>query len=71
MSVLDSCCCCSLLSAAIVIGFISSFLYGIGFAIELWWIIEAEGQSNLILLTYGLVPQDRNLPTFLSLFYFN
>ena len=55
MSVLDSCCCCSLLSAAIVIGFISSFLYGIGFAIELWWIIEAEGQSNLILLTYGLV----------------
>ena len=45
MAALDSCCCCSLLSAAIVIGFISSFLYGIAFVIELWWIMEAEGQS--------------------------
>ena len=44
MAFLDSCCCCSLLSTAIIIGFFSSFLYGIAFAIELWWIIEAEGR---------------------------
>lgn len=41
MAVLEWCC-CSLLSTAISLGFTSAFLYGVSFAIELWWIIEAE-----------------------------
>ena len=44
MALLGTCFCCSLLTAAILAGMISTFLYSVAFALEIWSIIEVKGR---------------------------
>ena len=45
MALIGTCFCCSLLTAAILAGMISTFLYSVAFALEIWSIIEVKGKS--------------------------
>ena len=47
MALIGTCFCCSLLTAAILAGMISTFLYSVAFALEIWSIIEVKGKSSL------------------------
>ncbi|XP_023347542.1 uncharacterized protein LOC111716337 [Eurytemora carolleeae] len=42
MALVSSCICCSLLTAAIMSGIISTFMYALIFCLEVWWIIDAK-----------------------------
>jgi len=55
MAGLTSCLCCSLLTGSIMIGIISTFLYGLAFALELWLIVEADVSLSVpaYILTIG------------------
>ena len=44
MALVSSCLCCSLLTASIMAGLTSAFLYITAFSLEMWWIVEAKGK---------------------------
>ena len=55
MAVLTTCLCCSLLTGSLTIAIMSTFLYGLAFAMELWMLVETDVSLSVpaYILTIG------------------